>query len=107
MAVVKREKMDLRDVSKTGGTCTREIHDDGSRTVNELYEVISAGSLQRIATALENISISLGSINNKMDHPLGTYDLQKQVGKLRARLRAAGLDDNPYTDNRGRPKSKK
>jgi hypothetical protein len=106
MAVVKKEKMDIRDVSRRGGECTREVHEDGSSTVGELYAVISAGSLQRIATALENISTSLGSINNKMEQPLGTYELQKQVGKLRARLRAGGLDDDPYTDNRGRPRGK-
>lgn len=111
MPIIKTEKQTYKRISKYELDVDVSTHSDGSKTLNNLAEIFKLGCLQRSVEAQESISELLKMINrslsslaaNSEDIP-GRYKLYKQVIKLSARLKTAGLDGDPNSDNRGRPK---
>lgn len=108
--VIKQERPTFEEVSRRTCITTRHIYDDGTNIINDLESVVCAGALQRIAKSMERLvqvgefmENSLRSIDSKQGPSI--YHLQKQVGKLSMRLKKAGLDYNPNSDNRGRKKT--
>lgn len=97
--VVKQSKKSLINLSRIAVELTVNHYDDGSTTVDNRDESIKIGALQRIALSLENIDGTLYNIFNKMPDD-STQRYKNQVAKLSQRLRKAGLDHRPTSDNR-------
>lgn len=88
------------------------LGEDGGEKYRDMYAAIQAGCLQRIANAQESmardvksIARNVANISDKFPVTETQYDLLKKVIKLSARLKVAGLDGDPNSDNRGRPRN--
>jgi hypothetical protein len=104
-------KRGIIELSRSTNAETHYNEGKDSHTYPHLFEAISAGCLQRIANAQESMAQNLKSIARNVAHisdkfPVTEtqYGLLKQVVKLSARLKTAGLDGDPKSDNRGRPR---
>lgn len=106
----------IRNLSRSTNVKADYINTKTSHQYAKLYEAVSAGCLQRIADSLErmerpysdikreNLKLQAEAVVLKQQISLredeSIYKLKKQVAKLSARLRKAGLDGDPLTDQR-------
>lgn len=104
-------KTNIIELSRNSNVQAHYKETEDSKLYPKLYEAVSAGCLQRIATAMESIATDTKSIAMNVAHlsdqlPVSEtqYQLLSKLGKLSNRLKAAGLDGDPNSDNRGKPK---
>jgi hypothetical protein len=109
MPTVRTEEETYQKISRYSYTATIDVDQSGNRTVNNLDKIIEIGALLRLAESNEalveltrDIRLGIRELNYKFKDLDKIGILENQVAKLSARLKKAGLDGNPDSDQRKR-----